>query len=166
MAAQVQSDWTVASVNGCLVATCTATTDANNLCNWTKKTPKEVDCTKKYMLTVAASAAQDGAAAPLAIYAGYSDDFALAGTTAAPTATDGAYYGQLIDDLGYGGAVAGVQFVVDPDLAVANVVTIAAVATGEKFRAPVAPYHAFSLNAASGTLLAHTLTFTIVQKTD
>lgn len=163
MAAQTISDWTTESIGDTIIARCTAYTDATNLCNFTKKVPKDIDCTKKYTLIIEASAAQDGAAAPVAIYVGYRDNFALAGTTGAPTVTSGAKYANITDDLGYA-AAAIMSFIIDPELAVANVVTVAAVATGMKSRVPPAPYHAFSMNAASGTLLEHTLTFTIFQK--
>ena len=163
MAAQTISDWTVKSVKGRTIATCTATTDANNLCNYTKRTPKEIDCSKKYTLVVSASAAQDGAAAPIALYFATGPNLSLSGTSARPTVTDGFEYKNITDDLGYNGAVTGVTFIIDPDLPVAEVVAIASVATGMKTRAPMAPAHAFSMNAASGTLLAHTLTFTIIQ---
>ena len=163
MAAQTVSDWVNASFGDYLIAQCTVETDATNLCAYTKKTPKWIDCTKKYTLIVDASAAQDGAAAPLALYFGYKDIFALAGTTGAPTVTAGAKYANITDDLGYA-AAAVMSFIIDPDLPVANVVTIAAVATGMKSRSPAAPYHAYSINAASGTLLAHTITWTIIQK--
>ena len=164
MAAQTQTAWTaVTSLGNQVVTSCTATTDANNLCNWTPKTPEGIDCSKKYTLIIAADAAQDGAAAPVALYFAKADTLALAGTTGRPTVTGGAEYGNITDDLGYGGAVLGMSFIIDPDLPVANVVTVAAVATGMKFRAPASKYHAYSINAASGTLLAHTLTFTIIQ---
>ena len=165
MAAQTQTAWTTpVTVGKQVVTSCTATTDANNLCNWTPRTPDGIDCTKKYTLIVKADAAQDGAAAPIALYFSTADGtLALAGTTGRPTVTGGYEYGNITDDLGYGGAVLGMSFIIDPDLPVANVVTIAAVATGMKFRAPAAKNHAFSINAASGTLLAHTLTFTILQ---
>ena len=164
MAAQTQTAWTTpVTVGSQVVTSCTATTDAINLCNWTPPTPEGIDCSKKYTLIVAADAAQDGAAAPVALYFSKAKGLALAGTTGRPTVTNGAEYGNITDDLGYAAAVLGMSFIIDPDLPVANVVTIAAVATGMKFRAPAAKYHAYSINAASGTLLAHTLTFTIIQ---
>ena len=47
----------------------------------------------------------------------------------------------------------------------ANVVTVAAVATGMRHNVPVFPYYAFELMADdAATLLAHTLTFKIIQK--
>jgi hypothetical protein len=167
MATQTVSAWTHASFGTLskkyVIAQCTAYTDATNLCCFTKKTPVWIDTTKKYTLIADADAAQDGAAAPLALYFGYKDDFVLAGTTGAPTVTSGAKYANITDDLGYA-AAAVMSFIIDPILSVANVVTIAAVATGMKSRAPAAPYHAFSINAASGTLLAHTITWTIIQE--
>jgi len=163
MAAQTVSEWSVVTVNNKTIAQCTTYTDANNLCNWTNKTPKQIDVSKKYTLIVSASAAQDGAAAPIALYVGYGDDFALAGTTGRPTVTSGAEYANITDDLGYAAAVLGVAFTIDPNLPITEVVAIANVRTGMKFLSPVGAYHAFSMNAASGTLLAHTLTWTIIQ---
>lgn len=165
MAAQTVGSWTnLPTINGRYITQCQVTTDANNEILFTKKTPKELDTSKPYTLIIEASAAQDGAAAPVALHVGYKDNFALAGTTARATDTSGAMYGNITDDLGYA-AAAIMSFLIDPDLPVANVVTIAAVATGMKFRPPKgAPYHAFELYAAdAATLLAHTLTFTIIQ---
>ena len=168
MAAQTVSNWTSTSLNGFAVHSCTAYTDANNEVNWTKKTPKGLDTSRPWSLIVSASAAQDGAAAPLMIWGGYSDDFALAGTTARATATDGVQIGELTDDLGYAAAVLGVHFAMSPgSTGLANVVTIAAVATGLRHNVPVFPYYAFELMADdAATLLAHTLTFKIIQKSE
>ena len=165
MAAQTVGAWTSKTVNGKWVATCQCTTDANNEILFTNKTPKELDGSKPWTLIVAASAAQDGAAAPLILHVGYDTDFALAGTTARATVTSGAVYGELTDDLGYAAAVPGMSFQMTPTSSgLANIVTIAAVATGMRFNCPVAPYYAFELHADdNATLLAHTLTFTIIQ---
>ena len=165
MAAQTISTWTTSSVNQRLIAQCTALTDANNEVNYTYKTPKELDPTRPWTLVVAASAAQDGAAAPLMIWGGYAEDFAISGTTARCTATHGAQIGELTDDLGYAAAVTGMSFNMVPGSSgLANIVTIAAVATGMRFNVPVYPYYAFELMADdAATLLAHTLTFTIIQ---
>ena len=165
MAAQTIGDWSDKEVNGRFIATCQCTTDATNEILFTKKTPKGLDPTKPWTLIVAASAAQDGAAAPLIVHVGYAEDFALAGTTARATVTSGAVYGELTDDLGYAAAVPGMAFYMVPlESTIANVVTIAAVATGMRFNVPVASYYAFELHADDNvTLLAHTLTFTIIQ---
>jgi len=168
MAAQTVSDWTTISLNGFTIHTCTATTDATNEVNWTKKTPDSLDTSKPWSMVVSASAAQDGAAAPLMIWGGYASDFALAGTTTRATATNGVQIGELTDDLGYGAAVAGMEFNMTPGSSgLANIVTIAAVATGMRFNVPIFPYYAFELMADdAATLLAHTLTFRIIQKSD
>jgi len=165
MAAQTQTAWTSSTYNGFAIYTSTATTDAANEVNWSLKTPNELDTTKPWSLIVSASASQDGAAAPLMIWGGYSDDFALAGTTTRATATDGVQLGELTDDLGYGAAVAGMHFAMSPgSTGLANVVTIAALATGMRHNIPVFPHYAFELMADDGnTLLAHTLTFKIIQ---
>jgi hypothetical protein len=164
MATVVPSAWAVVSAKEYLVAQCTVTTDASQEVLFTLKTPKELDTSKPYTLIVDADADQDGAAAPIAIYVGYDDTFALAGTTARCTVTKGCIYGEITDDLGYA-AAASVAFWMNPGLSVANVVTIAAVATGMKFLSPTAPYHAFEMYAADGaTLEVFTATFTIIQK--
>ena len=165
MAVQTISAWTESTVNGRYVAQCTAYTDAANEVNYTYKTPAGLDPTKPWTLNVSASAAQDGAPAPLMIWGGFSDDFAISGTTARCTATDGAQIGELTDDLGFAAAVTGLGFNMVPGSSgLANVVTIAAVATGFRFNVPIYPYYAFELMADdAATLLEHTLTFTIVQ---
>jgi len=165
MAAQTVSEWTESTINGMYYASCTALTDANNEVNYTKKTPSGLDPSKPWTLIVSASAAQDGAAAPLMIWGGYTHDFAISGTTARCTATDGVQIGELTDDLGYAAAVAGMGFNMTPGSSgLANIVTIAAVATGMRFNVPVFPYYAFELMADdAATLLAHTLTFRIIQ---
>lgn len=168
MAAQTVGDWTTSSVgrNGeYFKATCQCTTDATNEILFTKKTPRELDGTKPWTLIIEASAAQDAAAAPVALHVGHGDDFALAGTTARAVDTSGCMYGNITDDLGYA-AAAKMAFQMTPSSSgLANIVTIVAVATGMRFNVPPAPYYAFELYAAdAATLLAHTLTFTIIQK--
>jgi len=168
MAAQTQTAWTASTVNGFGIWTGTATTDATNEVNWSLKTPVELNTSAPWSLIVAASAAQDGAAAPLMLWGGYSDDFALAGTTTRATATDGVQLGELTDDLGYAAAVLGMHFAMNPgSTGLANVVTVAALATCMRHNVPVFPYYAFELMADDAvTLLAHTLTFKIIQKSD
>lgn len=165
MAAQTVGAWTTRTVNDkFFIATCQCTTDATNEILFTNKTPRELDGSEPWTLIIEASAAQDGAAAPVALHIGYDNDFALAGTTARATITSGAMFGNITDDLGYA-AAAKMAFQITPaSSGLANIVTIAAVATGMRFNAPVAPYYAFELYAAdAATLLAHTLTFTIIQ---
>ncbi len=165
MAVQTVSEWSGSTVNGVAYYTCTALTDANNEINYTKRTGDWLDPRKPWTLIVSASAAQDGAAAPLMVWGGYSKSFAISGTTARATATDGAQLGELTDDLGYAAAVPGMAFNITPGSSgLANIVTIAAVATGMRFNMPIMPYYAFELMADdAATLLAHTLTFRIIQ---
>ena len=54
------------------------------------------------------------------------------------------------------------SWIFDPELPVANVVTVAAIANGLKVRTPIAPYYAFNLDGG-GTLNATTITWTIFQ---
>jgi len=166
MGAQTVGNWEVKdSIRGKSVWQCTVSTDNANEIVFTNKTPVELDSNKPWTLIISASAAQDGAAAPVTLYVGYADDFALAGTTDRATVTSGAKFGNITDDLGYAAAVPGMAFQMTPaSSGLANIVTIAAVATGMRFNVPVAPYYAFELYAAdNATLLAHALTYTIIQ---
>ena len=168
MAAQTQTAWTTTHLRGFKVYSSTSTTDTANDSNWSLKTPGSLDSSKPWSLIISADAQQDGAAAPIMIWGGYTDDFALAGTAGRATATDGVQLGELTDDIGYAGAVAGVNFNMTPGSSgLANIVTIAAVATGLRHNVPVFPYYAFELMADDAAeLLAHTLTFKIVQSAD
>ena len=166
MAVQTISAWSGETINGVTVYSCTALTDANNEINYTNRTGDWLDPSKPWSLVTSASAAQDGAAAPLMVWGGFAENFAISGTTARATATNGVQLGELTDDLGFAAAVAGVNFNITPGSSgLANIVTIAAVATGMRFNMPIFPFYAFELMAGdAATLLAHTLTFKIVQK--
>ena len=166
MAAQTQTAWTTTHLRGFNVYSSTSTTDTANDSNWSLKTPGSLDSSKPWSLIISADAAQDGAAAPIMIWGGYTDDFALAGTAGRATATDGVQLGELTDDIGYAGAVAGVNFNMTPGSSgLANIVTIAAVATGMRFNVPIFPYYGFELHSDDGGVLAaHTLTWKIVQE--
>ena len=164
MAANTVSAWTFPKTIGkCLVTSCTVLVDTANQMAWTKKTPPEIDCTKPMTLQVSASGAVDGQAVPLDLYIGYADNSALAGTSAI-TATAASKYKQLVDDIGYAGTLwTNVHSIaLNPDQQVADVVTIAAEATGLKTKTTRAPFFLFNLNGAT-TLLAETVTFRIIQ---
>ena len=166
MAAQTISAWTSVTRNGFNIHTCTAYTDAANEVNYTNKTPDSLRTDKPWTLIVSADAASDGAAVPLMVWGGYKSNFAISGTTARCTTTSGVQLGELVDDIGYAAAVAGLAFNITPGSSgLANIVTLAAVATGLRFNLPVMPWYAFELMADDAvTLLAHTLTFRIIQK--
>lgn len=160
--ALTQSAWSTTTVGKHLISTCTvaATTAENDA--YTLKTPAELDTTKPFTVGLTFSGTPDGSALPVDIWLGWSDDFALSGDGASVAATDGAKFKQIFDNVV--GAVSGLVYVftIDPDLPVADVVTVAAIATGPKVRVPSAPYYAFNLNGAS-TLAAETATWTIIQ---
>jgi len=81
---------------------------------------------------------------------------------ASVVATRGAKFKQLFDDCVLAVTPLIYTFLIDPTLIVADVVTVAAIATGPKIKVPPAPYFAFNLNGGS-TLAAATATWYIVQ---
>jgi len=164
MAANTVSEWVAQPTqNKTAIWKATVLTDTANQQVWTKKTPAELDPTKPWMLVVSNSAELDGQAIPLDIYLGYSDKAALAGTSAI-TATDAVKFQQLIDDIGYASPTVPRAFLFAPDLRVANVVTVAAIATGLKSNIPAAPYYLFNCAGAT-TVAAVTVTFLLIQRT-
>uniref|UniRef100_A0A6H1ZYN3 Uncharacterized protein n=2 Tax=viral metagenome TaxID=1070528 RepID=A0A6H1ZYN3_9ZZZZ len=159
--ALTQGAWSVTTVNKLMVATCSVVQTIAENDAYTLKTPKELDPTKPWMLVVSTSAATDAVAVPLDIWCGFADTFVLAGDGATVAATAGVNFKQLTDDIGFSAATVSC-FILDPELPVADVVTIAAIASGYKAKIPVAPYYAFNLDGAS-TLLAATVTYYIIQ---
>jgi hypothetical protein len=159
--ALTQSEWAVKTVEEKLVMQCTVTCTTAENDAYTKATPRDLDTKKPFILILSTSAALDGAAVPLDVWVGYDPSFALSGNDSTVAATFGHKFQQITDDNGYAVASTAVFFF-DPNLPVAQVVTIAAIATGYKVRTPCAPRLAFNLNGGS-TLLACTATFTIIQ---
>ena len=160
--ALTQGAWTEKTVNGMYRATCnvaftTAESDA-----YTLKTPDALDPTKPWTLIVAAAATADGAPLPLDIWVGHDSDFALSGNSTAVVATNGGMFKQICDNCVLAVTTVEYVFLMEPQLAVADVVTVAAIATGFKVNIPVAPYYAFNLDGGS-TLNATNCDFTIVQ---
>lgn len=164
--ALTQSVWTERFVNGVWKASCTVVSTTAENDAYTLKTPTNLDPTKPWTLFYSAADTPDGAALPLDLWIGYSDSFALSGDGANVVATGtGSNYKSVMDDVVLAVSPIAYSFQFDPDLAVADVVTVAAIATGLKAKVPVAPYYAFNLDGGS-TLAATTHTFTIVQKLD
>ncbi len=159
--ALTQSDWSEKEVNGVYVASCTVVSTVAENDAYTKRTPKGFDPTKKWTLLYKADDTPDGQALPLDVWMGFADSFALSGDGANVVAASGAEFKSIFDDV-----VLAVDkyyaFNFDPNLAVADVVTVAAIATGPKVKIPVAPYYAFNLDGGS-TLAATTHTFVIIQ---
>lgn len=164
MAANTVSEWVTqkTGVEGLFVSKCTILCDTANQVAWTKKTPSFLDPTKPWTLIVSLDTALDTQATPLSMYIGYDEDAALSGT-ASTTASHAAYYVQLLDDGGYATPTVPRAIYFDPHQTVADVVTVAAVATGYKVKPPIVPYYLFNFAAGSGTLLAATITLRIVQ---
>ena len=161
--ALTQSAWTDSKVGTLYNSSCTvvATTAENDA--YTLKTSTDLDPTKSWLLYYTSAATGDAEAVPLELWVGYSASFAITGDGATIGATDGARFKQIYDDVVL--AVTPIIYVWNmvPLMAIADVVTVAAVLTGgPKIGVPIAPYYAFNLNGGS-TLAATTHTFRIVQ---
>lgn len=164
--ALTQSNWTEDYVGDLYVARCTVicTTAENDA--YTKKTPANLDPTKPFTLFYYASATPDGVALPLDLWIGFNDSFALTGDGASVGAgANGANWKSIMDDVVLAVTPVVYAWILDPNLAVADVVTVGAIATGLKVKVPVVPYFAFNLDGGS-TLNAVTNTFVITQKLD
>lgn len=72
--------WTPDTVNGHLVLKCTLTQASTTIYDgWTKKTPRELDTTKPFIVYFnTAGTALDGATLPVDLWIGYDDNAALA----------------------------------------------------------------------------------------
>ena len=165
--ALTQGSWTKTASNGynkweCTVAHTNSENDA-----YTVKTPSQLDGNRPWHMAMSASATADGAALPLDIWLGYNDSFALSGNDAAVTAgTNGYKLKQICDDCVLAVTTLKYSFMFDPELPVADVTTVAAIANGFKARIPAAPYYAFNLNGADTLNNSITTTWTIYQKAE
>jgi hypothetical protein len=161
--ALTQSAWTEKYVNGLYVAECNVIATTAESDAYTKKTPANLEPDKEWTLFFYSTIAADNTV-PIDLWVGYSDNFLMSGDSTTVTATDGTNYKQIMDDAV--AAIAGNPYVwiMDPNLAVADVVTAAAIGSGLKIKVPVAPYYAFNIDGA--TLVATTSYWKIVQKQD
>ncbi len=160
-----QSAWTDSSVNGLLILTCTVLQTSTETDAYTLKTPaRTIDGTIPWNLFYWASATADGEAMPIDIWLGYEDNFALSGQGASLVAVNGGMYKQILDD----GVLAIVNFeyghLFDPNLRKADVVTVAAIASGYKANIPAAPYYAFNIDGGSTLNDSITMNWRIVQQ--
>ncbi len=159
--ALTQSEWTSKTVNHKAVHTCTVLPTTAETDAYTLKTPRELDTSKPFTVVLQFSGTPDASALPVDLWIGYGEDFALSGQGASVIATNGANFKQMFDNVV--GAVANAYaFLVDPELIVDDVVTLAAIASGPKIKAPAVPYFAFNLDGGS-TLAAQTATWIIIQ---
>ena len=158
-----QNAWTSNTVNGFMVATCTFASDASLFDTYTLKIPANLlDGTKPWLAFFSAAATIDAQAVPMEIWVGYDDNFALTGDT--PTlGTSGGLFKQLTDDLVLAVTTVEHVFLIHPNLGVADVVTVAAIATGYKANVPASPYYAFAINGGSA-ISADLITVRVVQK--
>ena len=162
--ALTQNAWEKTSDEGYNTWSCTVVQTTGENDAYTLKTPKELDGSRQWWMSMSAAATADGAALPLDLWAGFNSDFALSGNSTAVTAgTNGAEYKQICDDCVLAVTTLKYNFLMDPNLPVADVTTVAAIATGFKVRTPIAPYYAFNLDGG-GTLNATTVTWTISQQ--
>lgn len=167
--ALTQGAWTEKFVNGVYTAACTVVSTTAENDAYTLKTPKDggFDPSKPWTLLYFASATPDAQALPFDLWIGYDDSFVIAGDggTVAATSALGSNYVSIMDDVVLAVTPIAYSWQMDPNLAVADVVTVAAIATGLKVKVPVAPYYAFNLDGGS-TLAAVTHYFKITQKND
>lgn len=171
MAANIVSSWVESRVGysgGTLykavstIAVATANTDAA-----TKPTPRGLDVRRPWSLTISCSVTPDAQALPFEVWYGTADDFVMANGdgAGAMTATSGVFGKQLCDDIVLAVAALPYCFEFVPSnypQALADIVTVAAIATGFRVRVPIMPYYAFNFNGGS-TLAAETATFRILQ---
>jgi hypothetical protein len=168
MAANTPSVWTESRVgytgSSLYKATCTVLADIANTDASTKPTPQGLNVRKPWSLILSCATTPDGQALPFEIWGGTSDSFVM--STSAGSATAGVYLKQLSDDVVLSVAATPQIFQIIPNTfqndAIADIVTIAAIATGFRVRVPVMPYYAFNLNGGS-VLAAVITTYTIIQ---
>ncbi len=158
-----QNAWTHKTRNGFMVATCTFASDASLYDTYTLKIPANlIDGTKPWLAFFSAAATIDAQATPLEIWVGYDDNFELTGDT--PTlATSGGMFKELTSDIRLAVLTVEHVFLMHPDLGVADVVTIGAIATGYKANVPASPYYAFAINGGSA-ISADLITVNVVQR--
>ena len=170
MAANTASAWTESRVGysgGSLYkATCTVLADTANTDAATLKTPIGLNTRRPFTLVYSAATTPDAQALPFEIWCGTGDDFAVSNGASAATATSGVFGVQLCDDVVLAVAALPYAFQLTPSNFdggnLANIVTVAAIATGFRCRIPIAPYYAWNLNGGS-TLAAVVSTYIIFQ---
>ena len=165
MAVNTRGAWSSKTVNGILVASCTCVVNTAETYYdiSTLKTPTTLNPRKPWTLFYQASATPDGQALPMDLFIGFDSDFSVTANNDA-AATSGGFYKQIFDDVVLAITASNLWYnwLMDPELAVADVVTVAAIATGPKIKIPVAPYYAFNCNGGS-VLPAVSHYFKIVQ---
>jgi hypothetical protein len=174
MAANTRSAWTESRVGytgGSLYkATSTVLSAVANAQLSTVKTPRGLDVRRPWTVIIHSTATVDNGQTPvLELWGGFSDSFVMTNGdgTATTAATDGAKLLDLCDDITLAVTARPFAFHIIPIRggevqSVANVVTVAAIATGYKVHVPVLPYYAIAVQGDS-TLDAVTTTVVIIQ---
>lgn len=163
--ALTQTAWVESSANSKYVATCSVTATIAENDAYTLKTPSGLDTSKPFVVSLTCAATPDGQALPIDIWLLWDDDANLTGDGANVTtspANKGGKFKQIFDNAVLAVSPLVYSFLIDPELPVADVVTVADIATGPKVRVPSAPYYAFNLNGGS-PLAATTHYWTISQ---
>ena len=119
---------------------------------------------KAFSLIYYAADTPDGQALPLDIWISWDGHTEISGDNSTVACAVGAKFKQIFDDVVLAIDDTPLAYVwnLDPDLAVADVVTVSAIATGPKVKIPSVPYYAFNANGGS-TLAATTHYFKIIQ---
>ena len=141
------------SIWTCNVAFTTGENDA-----YTLKTPEGLDPTSQWTLIVKPAATADGSALPLDMWVGWKDNFAVSGDSTTVTATNGAEFKNIVDDVS---AATARSILMDPYATQADVVAIAT--GGLRIKPPIAPYYAFNMDGSS-TLNATNCDYYIIQR--
>ena len=175
MAANTRSAWVEKRVgysgNSLYVASCTVLAAVANWNAYTYKLPRGLNPKLPWTLQVYYSGDISGSGTPkLWLWYGYADDFEVANTdgmTAVSSATSGAGKIALLDNVAtiLVGLPLSVQITpssYNTGGAVADVVTVAALATGPKVRVPIMPYYSVGLDGGA-VLAAVTGYYKIIQ---
>ena len=160
--ALTQGTWSEKTVNGMYRTTCNVAFTTSETDAYTLKTPKGLDVTRKWTLFVAAAITADGQALPLDLWIGNQEDFVISGDGGSVTATSGAMWKVITNDVVLAVGTVEHVFLMDPYQVTADVVTVAAITTGYKLKIPIVPYYAFALDGGSA-LITTNIDFTIVQ---
>ena|SRR3990167_11061417 len=165
--ALTQTSWTKASLGNQSIVSCsvTATTaESDAYTKWLDMKAMGLDPYRPLTLIYYASATPDAQALPLDIWIAWAGGTEISGDSTTVACANGAMFKQIFDDvvLAIDDTPLAYAFNLDPDLAVADVVTVAAIATGPKVKIPSMPYIAFNADGGS-TLAAAVHYFKIIQ---
>ena len=150
--ALTQGAWSVSTVNGVNIMTCTVTATTAENDAYTLKTPEELDGSRPWTLIAnAAGTTLDGSTGPVDVWLGTSSNAALSGDGGSVAGTDAYNYKAVIADIK---AAVG-TCICDPNLNTADVANV-------HVKVPAAPYYILNLDGGS-TLAAEDCIWIIIQ---